>query len=277
MTTQSWWGQRFLEILQTFTNPTRLGRGFRYANRKRIEQFLIEDNLVIGKIRGNASPYYGVYTPPLHTTTIEFDTYSRSRWQFAIDEMTSKASLVSKLMLKDMPNDLEAICNKYKINLLPQSREEITTTCSCPDWENPCKHVAGLYYFLANQLDEDPFLLLELRGLSKAALYEELEKSPLGSALVADLKQTLPEPTSAASYHTRPIAKKVPKTKTLQDFWLSPKPVPTAEPPIQTAVSAIHIKKQGDNPAFWQRENSFIETMTDLYGRVKKFHQDKTI
>jgi len=34
-------------------------------------------------------------------------------------------------------------------------------------------------------------------------------------------------------------------------------------------VSAIIVKKQGDYPAFWHKENSFIETMEELYQRVK--------
>jgi uncharacterized Zn finger protein len=37
----------------------------------------------------------------------------------------------------------------------------------------------------------------------------------------------------------------------------------------QVPVSAIAVKKQGDFPPFWERDNSFIEVMETLYEAVK--------
>jgi uncharacterized Zn finger protein len=40
------------------------------------------------------------------------------------------------------------------------------------------------------------------------------------------------------------------------------------------SICAILIKKQGDFPDFWHNDASFIETMEELYQRVKtKNHQ----
>lgn len=36
----------------------------------------------------------------------------------------------------------------------------------------------------------------------------------------------------------------------------------------QPATSAVLIKKGGDYPAFWQRDQSFIEVMEMLYPRI---------
>ena len=54
--------------------------------------------------------------------------------------------------------------------------------CSCPDYADPCKHFAGVYYRLAGRLDGDPFLLFELRGLSRERLHRALSATPLGKA-----------------------------------------------------------------------------------------------
>jgi len=35
------------------------------------------------------------------------------------------------------------------------------------------------------------------------------------------------------------------------------------------SLPAILIKKQGDFPAFWKKEYSFIQVMEELYERVK--------
>ena len=59
--------------------------------------------------------------------------------------------------------------------LFPSSQGDLQTRCSCPDWANPCKHIAAVYYLLGERFDEDPFLLFELRGRGKdevAALRE---------------------------------------------------------------------------------------------------------
>jgi uncharacterized Zn finger protein len=41
-----------------------------------------------------------------------------------------------------------------------------------------------------------------------------------------------------------------------------------------SGVSAILVKKEGDFPAFWRKDNSFIETMEELYQRVKTKNQN---
>jgi uncharacterized Zn finger protein len=53
-------------------------------------------------------------------------------------------------------------------------RRALETDCSCPDWANPCKHVAATHYVLGEAFDKDPFLLFELRGRSKEAVLQSL-------------------------------------------------------------------------------------------------------
>ena len=48
-------------------------------------------------------------------------------------------------------------------SLFPDKRGDLQTDCSCPDWANPCKHIAAVYYLLGERFDQDPFLLFELR------------------------------------------------------------------------------------------------------------------
>jgi uncharacterized Zn finger protein len=43
----------------------------------------------------------------------------------------------------------------------------------------------------------------------------------------------------------------------------------TIEEPPTASVPAILVKKQGDFPAFWKRENSFLEVMEEFYMRVR--------
>ena len=44
----------------------------------------------------------------------------------------------------------------------------------CPDSANPCKHVAAVYYLVADEVDEDPFVLFLLRGRPRDDVLTEL-------------------------------------------------------------------------------------------------------
>jgi uncharacterized Zn finger protein len=61
-------------------------------------------------------------------------------------------------------------------SLLPAAQRDLATDCSCPDWSNPCKHIAAVHYLLGERFDEDPFLMFELRGRSKEALLAVLRE-----------------------------------------------------------------------------------------------------
>jgi uncharacterized Zn finger protein len=50
--------------------------------------------------------------------------------------------------------------------------------------------------------------------------------------------------------------------------------LPTLSPPAQSAVPAILVKKQGDFPPFWHKDQSFLAVMEDLYQRVKTKNKD---
>jgi hypothetical protein len=75
-----------------------------------------------------------------------------------------------------MPNDIEAIFQSVRLSLFPRSRKDIGFSCSCPDWGDPCKHAAAVYYLVADQLDRDPFILFHLRGYTRKQVLEGLRR-----------------------------------------------------------------------------------------------------
>jgi uncharacterized Zn finger protein len=265
---RTWWGQKFISALESFTDSGRLQRGRSYSGENRILSFEISNGVVKATIRGNVNPYFGVYKEPKYKTEIEMTKIAAKDWTKIIENMSSKASIVSRLLLNEVPENIEdSFVGKH---LLPHSRKDWQTKCSCPDSANPCKHLAGLCYRLAGELDQDPFLLFELRGLSKQALQTELAKSSLGKALASELGDRTYEIEPATSYFTKPQTIASKEIPTLKQFWQGQKRLPQTIPfSTPVTVSAIVIKKQGDNPPFWDKSTSFIETMEELYIRVK--------
>lgn len=272
---RTWWGQRFIAALEKIMDSGRLSRGRSYARGGKVKSFEIQDGSIQAQVRGSVNPYFGVYKEPLYITTIEFKTISPANWSAALAYIASKASLISRLMLNEMPDSIEDAFAKLDLHLLPHRHDDFKTTCSCPDWSNPCKHIAGVYYLLAAQLDRDPFLLFELRGLSRQSLQTELAKSPLGQALSAELALTTVAPEPELTYYTRPTVQSSVTATSLKDFWHGTKRLPqVVEAASQASVPAILVKKQGDFPPFWPKDNSFIKIVEELYGRIRNKNPD---
>jgi hypothetical protein len=55
-------------------------------------------------------------------------------------------------------------------------------SCSCPDWEVPCKHLAAVCYVLAERFDDDPFDVLAWRGKGREDLLTALRGQGTGAA-----------------------------------------------------------------------------------------------
>ncbi len=157
----------------------------------------------------------------------------------------------------------------YILCTLPKLLHELANTDRLECLRNGIAVIAGAYYRLAGRLDSDPFLLFELRGLSRERLHQALRATPLGTALAALMVEESPDLTPAESFFTRPLAATT--TPDYHAFWQGKKRLPSEiEPATPAAVPAILIKKGGDYPAFWDRGASFIEVMQELYLRVRE-------
>jgi uncharacterized Zn finger protein len=267
---RTWWGQRFIEALEQFTDVGRLARGRSYASNGRILDYKLANGTVTAKVRGSVNPYFGVYKEPIYRTSITIKPISAANWKKVIRQIAARADQVTRLLMNEMPDSIEEVFSALGLHLLPHSESDFVTECSCPDYSNPCKHIAGVYYLLASDLDNDPFLMFELRGLSREDLRAELAQSSLGQILASALVTSDVPVQPTTSYYTRPTKESTAKVASHKEFWTGAKRLPP--PPVmaaQASVPALLIKKQGDFPPFWHKDASFIATMEELYERVR--------
>lgn len=272
---KTWWGRRFLEVVESFTEAGRLARGRQYLGSHRVSHWEVRGNRVEATIRGKINPYYGIHEVPVYDTWLKFTPIPHKAWDEALSLIGSRAGYISRLLFNEMPDEIERPLGELGVSLLPSGPSDVASGCSCPDYENPCKHVAALYLLLAGRLDQDPFLLFELRGLSRAELIQRLRATPLGTALAAALDEAPPPPQAADSFFTRPIEQPLPDRLTPRQFWRGQRKLPAGvEPTPPAAVSGILIRKGGDFPAFWDKDESFVEVMDAFYEHVRKKSKD---
>lgn len=163
-----WWGQQWVAAVERVRGDARLDRGKRYARNGSVLDMQIGHGQVFAHVQGSRDRVYHSY--------VELKKFTKKEWKRALDALAEQAIYTAKLLAGEMPGDIEAIFDNIGTSLFPRSSNDILFDCSCPDWGDPCKHSAAMYYLLAEQLDADPFLLFHLRGLKREAVLTELRK-----------------------------------------------------------------------------------------------------
>lgn len=156
---KQWWAQRWIAVLEGFNLGARLQRGRTYARGGQVLGIDVASGKVEAKVQGSRKDPYRV------TIAIEpFTADERARFAAAL---SASPLHLAKLLAGEMPQDIESVLEQQRVSLFPARQSELTTECSCPDWSNPCKHIAAVYYLLGEEFDRDPFLLLSVRGISR--------------------------------------------------------------------------------------------------------------
>ncbi len=154
---QKWWGRRWIEVLESFNIGARLSRGRSYARSGQVASLDIGKGTIKAKVQGTRSTPYAV--------TIELKLFTQKDWDRIFERLASEPGFAAQLLRNEMPEELERLFQSMKLPLFPERHGDLKTDCSCPDWSNPCKHIAAVYYLLAEAFDDRPFLLLRLRGI----------------------------------------------------------------------------------------------------------------
>ena len=267
---RTWWGEKFLEVLQQCMDIGRLKRGRAYSDAYRLLEFSVEGHQVKARVRGNVNHYFGVRKEPRYSVSVSLKQFSAEDWEKITLDMTHNAVILSQLLLNEMPSSIEQTFSSRGLRLLPSRSSDIISKCSCPDYASPCKHVAGVYYKLASMLDLDPFLVFQLRGMQFDKLHHVLAESDLGHALIDQMKTHDHKPEYHSNRYPSPNRNRE-KYPDLQSFWRGVKPLPEFDDTRNGPVTpAILIKKGGDYPGFWEHRKSLIEVMEPIYERIVK-------
>ncbi len=189
---QTWWSRRFVQVLESFGMGARLTRGRSYARKGQVMDLRVASGHVSAKVQGSRKRPYAV--------SLEITPFDDVEWTQAIGVLAQQAVFAARLLAGEMPDEIEDAFTEAGLSLFPRGTQDLGTACSCPDWANPCKHVAATLYILAEQFDVDPWAILAWRGRSREqvlAAMREFRGSGRGTASDAPAApKPLPLPTS---------------------------------------------------------------------------------
>ncbi|MFC1725263.1 SWIM zinc finger family protein [candidate division KSB1 bacterium] len=239
---KKWWGRRWIQTLESFNIGARLSRGRSYARKGQVADLYITKDGVSAKVQGTRSKPYLI--------SIKLKPFSAKQWDLLIAKLIDQPVFAAQLLGNEMPEDIETIFKDTGLSLFPQKQRDIETDCSCPDWSNPCKHIAAVFYLMAEAFENDPFLLFKLRGMDRDEILGKLSERSVG--------KNIPEDAG-------PIREFLPLENT--SFWGDYRKY---DPPANVQPVRLHAslpKRLGHLP-FWRAEENFINVMEDIYRRA---------
>lgn len=164
----SWWGNAWIAAVEASSldpEPLTKGRADAYAG-------LVGDVTVsAGRIAATVAAADG----SAYRTEVQLEQWSPEQWVRFLDEVAAASGHIAALLDGDLPPDLVDAAHDADIPLLP-GPGDLDPVCSCDEFDSPCRHAAALCYQVARLLDEDPFVLLLLRGRARSEVLELLEQ-----------------------------------------------------------------------------------------------------
>jgi uncharacterized Zn finger protein len=249
---ESWWAKRWIGVLERFDIGARLGRGRSYARRGQVLSVDINKGVVKAKVQGSQPSPYGV--------TIKLKILSNADWRNLAAVLAQQVIFTAKLLAGEMPQDIEQAFTDAGLSLFPAQSKDLDTECSCPDWSNPCKHIAAVYYLLGEEFDRNPFLIFKLRGMEREELVALLDQ---GEAKVQRGKKKSQAVTGTPQ--SEPGLPPEPLVADSPGFWGAGSFPDDLFGEVQVPPTPAALVKRLGNFPFWRGTERFLDALEPVY------------
>ncbi len=117
--------------------------------------------------------------------TFKLHQFTPGQWRTVISMLSERALFSTALLNGELPEGIIEIFKQGSVSLFPQKIREFSTTCDTCELDL-CEHICTVLLTIAQKLEEDPFFLLQLRGISREDLLQQLRNAR--STQVVDTK-----------------------------------------------------------------------------------------
>lgn len=239
--TRNWWSQRWIEALENFRIGARLGRGRSYAAAGQVSELRVATGLVTARVQGVSDEPYNC--------RMQFAVLAAAAEKAVLQQLRAQPMLIARLLVADLPPEVEEFFKTVDVPFFPRRQHDVQSRCSCPDYANPCKHLAALYYLLGEAIALNPLMLLQLRGLTR----EHILGAQLGTPQVEPLAPLVMD--AAAAYTAKEFYGRV--QPPFEDYGQA----------VTAITSAPLLYRLGPLP-FWRSRERFTATLEQLYART---------
>ncbi|MFJ6575407.1 SWF or SNF family helicase [Streptomyces sp. NPDC091368] len=164
--TRTWWGRAWLKALEdSALDLQQLKAGRRQARAGAVGAVSVRPGRITAMVKDrDGTSYRG---------DVLVREFTEEQWERLLDLAVDSAGHIAALLDREMPPHLVEDAAEAGLDLLP-GVGDLEAECGCEAWDH-CPHTTALCYQVARLLDEDPFVLLLMRGRGERALLEELQ------------------------------------------------------------------------------------------------------
>ncbi|MEU3918602.1 SWF or SNF family helicase [Streptomyces sp. NPDC029004] len=162
----SWWGQAWLKALEdTALDGAQLKKGRRTARESAVGAVSVRPGRITAVVRDHDGT--------AQRSDVLLQELTGAEWDGFLDMAVERAGHIAALLDREMPPHLVEDAAAAGVELLP-GIGDLEPECTCGAWDH-CPHTAALCYQMARLLDQDPFVLLLMRGRGERRLLDELQ------------------------------------------------------------------------------------------------------
>ncbi|MFF2200558.1 SWF or SNF family helicase [Streptomyces sp. NPDC058145] len=164
---RTWWGGAWLAALEDAAlEATAVKAGRRLARAGEVGAVTVRPGRVTAVVREPKGA--------AHRADVLLPVLSEREWASFVELAVEQAGHLAALLDGDLPSHLIEDAAIRGIELLP-GLGELEPECDCGAWDH-CGHTAALCHQVARLLDEDPFVLLLMRGRGESTFLRELHQ-----------------------------------------------------------------------------------------------------
>ncbi|MFD7324353.1 SWF or SNF family helicase [Streptomyces sp. NPDC059875] len=173
---RTWWGRAWMKALEdTALDGQQLKKGRKHAREGAVGAVSVRPGRITAVVRDRDGSSY--------RSDVLLQELSEDEWDRLLDLAVESAGHIAALLDHEMPPHLVEDAAAAGLELLP-GIGDLDPECGCEAWDH-CPHTAALCYQVARLLDEDPFVLLLMRGRGERALLDELQERSAARAAPA--------------------------------------------------------------------------------------------
>ncbi|MGW6650045.1 SWF or SNF family helicase [Streptomyces sp. CB02130] len=162
----SWWGRAWLQALEdTALDGQQLKQGRQLARKGGVGAVSVRPGRITAMVRDRDGT--------AHRSDVLLQQLGSGAWDRFLDMAVDRAGHIAALLDREMPPHLVEDATGAGVDLLP-GIGDLEPECTCGAWDH-CPHSGALCYQVARLLDEDPFVLLLMRGRDERRLLDELQ------------------------------------------------------------------------------------------------------
>lgn len=163
---RTWWGQAWLKALEdTALDLGQLKKGRKQAREGAVGAVSVRPGRITAVVRDTDGT--------AQRSDVLLQQLGTEEWDRFLDMAVERAGHIAALLDREMPPHLVEDAASAGVELLP-GIGDLEPECACDAWDL-CPHAAALCYQVARLLDEDPFVLLLMRGRGERQLLDELQ------------------------------------------------------------------------------------------------------